>query len=180
MNIDMKSDSMRDQYDSYLSNHINNVKKGLDWMIENIPEIFKIDPISLSMIISHHDESKYSDEEYFAYCEYFYGEKTPEVEDEFDLAWLHHQHNNPHHWQHWLLREDDGDMKALEMPEIYIIEMVCDHWAFSWAKNDLYEIFNWYKENKPKMLLHPNTQQRYEEILDKLKTKLDEGNYDKE
>lgn len=181
MDIDMKSDSMRDQYDDYLSNHIAYVKKGLDWILENIPEIIEDqDPVALSMLISHHDESKYCDEEYYAYCDYFYGEKTPEVEEAFDLAWLHHQHENPHHWQHWLLREDDGDMKALKMPLPYILEMVCDHWAFSWKENNLYEIFNWYDANKSKMLLHETTKQKYENILDVLKKKLDEGDYDKE
>ena len=72
-------------------------------------------------------------------------ELVKEVEDRFDAAWLHHQHNNPHHWQHWLLREDDGGTKALEMDHLYVVEMVCDHWAFSWVKGDLYEILccNW-------------------------------------
>lgn len=177
----MIDDMMRDEYDSYLTNHIDNVKKGLDWLIDNLPEIFiDTDTTALSMLISHHDESKYSDEEYFAYCEYFYGEKTPEVEKDFDLAWLHHQHNNPHHWQHWLLREDEGKMKALAMPEAYIIEMICDWWAFSWAKNNLYEIFNWYKDNEGKMELHPDTLKTVESILDKLKIKLDEVGNDEE
>ena len=174
----MIDDMMRDEYDVYLDNHIANVKKGLDWMIKYMPEIFKIDPVSLSMIISHHDESKYSDEEYFAYCEYFYGkEKTTEIEENFDLAWLHHQHNNPHHWQHWLLREDDGDMKALEMPEVCIIEMVVDWWSFSWKSGNLYEIFNWYENNKSKMLLHSSTLLKVEHILESMKIQLDSINH---
>lgn len=168
-------DKMRDDYNEYLTQHIGNVKVGFDWLCKNMPELFEgYDADYLGSVISKHDASKYEDEEYYAYCEYFYGKRTDEVENDFDVAWLHHQHNNPHHWQHWLLREDDGDNKALEMPYEYVIEMICDHWAFSWAKNDLYEIFNWYKDNKSKMLLHENTQAKYEQILDALKVKLDE------
>ena len=95
------------------------------------------------------------------------------VKHGFDLAWLHHQHNNPHHWQHWLLREDDGNMKALEMPFNYVVEMICDWWSFSWTNGNLYEIFDWYKENKPKMLLHKNTEKLVEQILDILKTTME-------
>jgi hypothetical protein len=112
-------------------------------------------------------------EEYDAYCEYFYGERTPEVEEGFDYAWLHHQHSNPHHWQYWLLREDDGGTKALEIPYEYILEMVCDWWSFSWKNNDLYEIFNWYDNNKKKMILHEKTEVIVENILRQIKDILD-------
>ena len=171
----MINDEMRDRYDDYLQKHINAVKIAFDWLTTNLPELFKgYDSDVLGSIIGHHDNSKWDDEEYFAYCEYFYGEsRTQEVEDNFDYAWLHHQHNNPHHWQHWLLREDDGGTKALEMDYIYVIEMICDHWAFSWVKGDLFEIFNWYDQNKSKMILHPNTQSLYEDILEKIKQKLE-------
>ena len=173
----MITDEMIDKYDEYLHKHINAVKTAFDWLIVNLPELFKnYDSDILGTVISSHDMSKWDDEEYFAYCEYFYGEHKDEdwVQTDFDYAWLHHQHNNPHHWQHWLLREDDGGTKPLEMDYLYVIEMVCDHWAFSWVKDNLYEIFDWYDSNKTKMVLHPNTQELYESILDKIKSKLDE------
>lgn len=173
----MIDDIMRDEYEEYLDKHINAVKIAFDWICVNLPELVKdYDADVLGECICAHDYSKWDDEEYFAYCEYFYGEKTPEVELEFDYAWLHHQHNNPHHWQHWLLREDDGGLKALEMPYLDVIEMVCDHWAFSWVKDNLYEIFDWYDKNKGKMVLHENTKSLYEDILDKIKNKLDDKN----
>ena len=55
-------------------------------------------------------------EEYFAYATYFYGKKTSQVEKNFDYAWLHHQKENPHHWQYWLLHNDDEGLVALEIP----------------------------------------------------------------
>ena len=174
----MITEQMIDRYDEYLHKHINAVKTAFDWLIINLPELFKdYDADVLGAVISSHDMSKWDDEEYFAYCEYFYGENKKEgwVQTDFDYAWLHHQHNNPHHWQHWLLREDDGGTKPLEMDYLYVIEMVCDHWAFSWVKDNLYEIFDWYDKNKSKMVLHPDTQELYETILDKIKQKLDEN-----
>ena len=120
-------------------------------------------------------------EEYTAYDEYFYGKtKTPEIKKNFNLAWLHHIHNNPHHWQHWVLINDDpGEgMIMLDMPHNYIIEMICDWWAFSWAKGNLYEIFNWYDAHKDYMKLSDKTRETVEDILEKIKTKLDEDKED--
>lgn len=173
----MIDDEMRDSYDSYLDEHIGGVKKAFDWLYHNLPELFNnYDADYIGSIISQHDQSKYDDEEYFAYCEYFYGDNknSKEVLSDFDFAWLHHQHNNPHHWQHWLLREDDGDNKALEMPYEYILEMICDWWSFSWKKNDLYEIFNWFDNNTEKILLHENTRKTVDDIMSKIKVKLEE------
>lgn len=164
---------MSAKYDEYLNNHIRNVGRGLSWLIVQLPEVLDgFDSDYLGELISNHDKSKWNTEEYDAYDKYFYSDE--DVTEEFDKAWLHHQHNNPHHWQHWLLHNDDGSVTALEMPKEYVIEMFCDHWAFSWAKNNFYEIFDWYADNKAKMILHANTQAFYEDILSKLKTRLDE------
>lgn len=172
MTIDAK---MQSDYDKYLEEHIANVKLGFEWMVLRLPELFTTyDSDAVMDIVKNHDQSKYDDEEYLPYCAYFYGEKTPGVEEGFNKAWLHHQHNNPHHWQHWLLREDDGGSIAVEMPFEYVIEMIADWWAFSWKKDNLLEIFDWYDDNKSKMVLHPNTQKLVEDILDKLETKIAE------
>ena len=164
-----------EQYDEYLHSHVNNVKLALAWMSLNLPDIMSdYDADTLGVVAASHDMSKWDEEEWDAYAEYFYGERTKEVEDRFDAAWLHHQHNNQHHWQHWVLREDDGGTKAIEMPKLAVIEMVADHWSFSWKSDNLYEIFNWYDKNKDKMVLHPNTKELYESILEQLQEKLDE------
>ena len=104
------NNEMKTKYNEYLTNHISAVKTAFDWLLEYLPAIFEgydADYVG-SHFIKTHDRSKYSEEEYDAYCEYFYGdEKTDEVKEDFDKAWLHHQHNNPHHWQHWLLQKDE-------------------------------------------------------------------------
>jgi hypothetical protein len=52
-----------------------------------------------------HDWSKFSRAEWFPYAATFYNEdgskKDYEETVEFTIAWMHHQHNNPHHWQYW-------------------------------------------------------------------------------
>ena len=47
--------------------------------------------------------------------------------------------------------------------------MICDWWAFSWARGNLYEIFNWYDEHSKNMKLAPETRTTVESILDKIK-----------
>lgn len=59
------------------------------------------------------------------------------------------------------------------MPHNYIIEMICDWWAFSWAKGNLYEIFSWYDAHKHYMKLSDKTRKTVEDILEKIKAKLD-------
>lgn len=163
------------QYDEYLKKHIHNVEVALEWILECLPEITAgFDADYLGHIISSHDKSKWGPEEYDAYDKKFYSEE--DVTDEFDRAWLHHQKHNPHHWQYWVLPKDDGSIKAIEMPEEAVIEMFCDHWSFSWEKGNLYEIFDWYEENRDKMQLHDKTRKFYEYILERLKDRLDEVN----
>ena len=108
---------------------------------------------------------------------YFYGgNRSYEVRNEFDKAWLHHIHNNPHHWQYWVLLKDDGDIGVLDMPTNYIIEMICDWWSFSWNDGDLFEIFNWYGTNKDIIKLSAWTKITVENILNIMKTILEVNN----
>lgn len=80
-----------------------------------------------------------------------------EVVEEFDRAWLHHIHMCPHHWQHWVLLEDDGDVKFLEMPGRYIGEMLADWQGAGRAITGRDNLEEWYKANRDKILLHDRT-----------------------
>lgn len=167
------------QYDNYLNQHKCNVYKGFAWIRDNLPEVLNGKPEDYEWHLMYgHDASKSDKEEYDAYDKYFYGgNRSYQVVQDFKLAWLHHIHNNPHHWQHWILINDEpGEgMTILDMPHLYIIEMICDWWAFSWNKGNLYEIFNWYDEHKAYMKLSDKTRKTVEDILEKLRSKLDEG-----
>lgn len=173
------------QYDVYLVNHTTNVINGLEWLQENLSDLI-IPEFDFSNITHFHDRSKYQEPEYSAYDAYFYGNnKSYQVKEDFNYAWLHHIHNNPHHWQYWVLindEEKDGTL-ALEMPYEYVIEMICDWWSFSWDRwsfsrksESLYGIFDWYENHKDRMILGDNTRKLVEKILNEMRMKLDESN----
>lgn len=165
-------------YDEYLDQHRMDVIKAFNWLKNNLsymfPESIQTDSNPLKQLVYRHDLSKYSSCEYEAYKNYFYGtQRTKEIEDAFDKAWLHHIWCNPHHWQHWVLVDENPlELKPLPMPDIYVIEMICDWWSFSWKTNDLMEVFNWYEDHKGGILLEHNTQEFVENFLSEMKKKL--------
>jgi hypothetical protein len=119
-----------------------------------------------------HDWSKVLPDELIAYANYFYGGDkrkdrfyTPSQGTyEFNVAWLKHQHRNPHHWQSWLLKEDSGKEFALKMPKKYVYEMICD-WRGAGRAQGFNDTLGWYKTNKEKMILHPETRALVEQLL---------------
>ena len=164
------------QYDQYLARHRANVKRGFDWLSENLPDVVEGASEAGWLTGFAHDQSKNETDEYEAYDAYFYSNnRSYEVVQNYRKAWLLHIHRNPHHWQHWVLINDDPEEGEiiLEMPYEYIIEMICDWWAFSWQKESLSEIFNWYGEHSKYMKLAPRTRETVDDILDKIKDKLD-------
>lgn len=165
------------QYDQYLENHRANVKRGYDWFCEYLPDVVKDAANAGWQTVFAHDQSKNEPDEYEAYDAYFYGNnRSYAVVQNYQRAWLLHLHRNPHHWQHWVLINDDpkeGE-SILEMPYDYIIEMICDWWAFSWKSGNLKEIFAWYDEHSKYMKLGERTRETVKKILGLIKDKLDE------
>ena len=162
------------EYIKYLNDHISNtyrsfllIKQELCKDIDNFPNIS-----SLDNQIRNHDKSKYSKEEWSAYRNKFYPtEDKPADEQKFDEAWLHHQHNNPHHWQHWVLFRDSGDLVGLDMPINYVIEMLCDWHSFS-AKNPESTAYIWWQDNRHKMTMSDNTIATVEKYIELFKNPL--------
>ncbi len=112
-----------------------------------------------------HDLSKFRPSEWGPYARTFYaddGSKQYKPSPEFDHAWLLHQHRNPHHWQHWVLSEDSGRVKVLDMPVKFVDEMVADWMGAGRAITGKWEYKEWYEKNKGKMLLAPRTQELME------------------
>lgn len=166
------------EYDKYLSEHIANVQRGLNWMRDNIKVNGLINERAMDIACENaliHDSTKTSSEEYQAYDEYFYGgNRSHKVCQDFDYAWLHHQKFNKHHWQYWILIKDEPDdededpfdtelhkpgptLKPMLIPLEYVYEMIADWWTFSWKNENLFEIFKWYNLNSPYMLMHDKT-----------------------
>lgn len=175
---------MSQKYLDYLKDHVNNVEKAIHWMIEHHIINFPYDTeVREKLLVHGHDRSKFSKEEFDAYDDYFYGKEGRDeddiqvIDDTFDYAWLHHIHRNPHHWQYWVLMEDDPNGRqgrALMMPPADMYEMIADWWSFSWKSGNLYEIFDWYEKHKEKMILHPKTREIVENILGQIRFYLDQ------
>ena len=167
------------KYDEYLRDHKEAVLRSFEWLRDNAPEIFPNQTCLQAVEYSCkflHDDSKELLDEYDAYDEYFYGNRSYQTVQDFNKAWLLHIHRNPHHWQYWVLINDNPDegIKCIDMPEENIIEMICDWWSFSWRSSSLYEIFAWYDDHKNHMRLSDNTRNKVEFILDTMKSKLEE------
>jgi Family of unknown function (DUF5662) len=130
-----------------------------------------------------HDWSKFLPCEWFPYVAYFYG-KLPSWDEakiqcpgysycatkeaaaqRFDVAWLHHQHTNPHHWQHWILREDSGATKLLEMPDHFLREMVADWMGAGRVITGRWEAAKWYGRNQELIQLHSDVRKKVESLL---------------
>lgn len=126
-----------------------------------------------------HDWSKFLPSEWFPYVHHFYGSenraekikrdetgyyKPTGVSKVFDRAWLHHIHYNDHHWQHWLLVQDEDEDKILQMPTNALWEMVCD-WRGAGRAQGHSDIIPWYKKHKEKMQLHPLSREFVELLI---------------
>ena len=166
--LNMINEGMEDyqeEYRKYIEEHKARVKEFADWLKENCPEVFEgIDLDTFNEVIQEHDESKYSEEEFEAYAQHFYGSKDNDLE--FEEAWKHHWLNNEHHPEFWL-----GE----DMPYIYILEMICDWGSFSIASGDLVELNNYYHEqakDDEEKNLSDNTKIIIEEILEKINSVL--------
>lgn len=115
-----------------------------------------------------HDWSKLRWDEWMPYTNYFYGPQpvrdstgyykpTDTGDAAFDFAWLLHQKRNRHHWQWWILPEDNGGTKILRMPERYMREMLADWRGAGKAQGYGDNTVNWFIANRQKMQLHPVT-----------------------
>ena len=112
-----------------------------------------------------HDISKFYPSEFIPYARYFYGDYPSiydvqpgykyeycglykhDVERQFDQARLYHIHRNPHHWQYWLLQEDDGPLKRIPMPTKYLREMVADWRGAGKVITGKDNLTKWYVQN---------------------------------
>lgn len=128
-----------------------------------------------------HDLSKLLPSEFIPYAQYFYGNQSKDginrgrkngsyragetIDDRFNYAWLLHQKRNKHHWQYWVLPLDDGGVKIFEIPEKYMLEMICDWNGAGMAINGKKDTLNWYNKNKEHMQLNPKTRANIESRL---------------
>lgn len=137
-------------YMKYISSHIENVKKAFNEYGVELCETIGADYNVVASNIEDHDRSKYSEEEFAGYRDYFYPDPEDERPEEaiitaFRAAWLHHIHSNPHHPEYWNMVTGKEKNKILDMPSEHIVEMICDWQSFAYkedATGDAYDYFN--------------------------------------
>lgn len=130
--------------------------------------------------IMHHDESKYSDEEFDGYREKFYPDSQVRTEEEnrivdekFEQAWAHHKFNNSHHLQYWFIHRYNPDTDTIEdveegrydMPLFAIYHMICDWQGMCGTKGGT--VIEWYttKADDEKSYMTANTRALVDHIL---------------
>ena len=127
-----------------------------------------------------HDWSKFLPSEWFPYARFFYqpnGAKNVKRDSTgyykpydtgdyaFDFAWLLHQKRNRHHWQWWILPEDDGGTKVLDMHHKDRLEMFCDWIGAGLAQGHGRDVAPWYEKNKGKMQMSEYTRLSIERLI---------------
>lgn len=135
-------------YREYITEHISNVRIVYLKYGDKLCKILNINPYILVDNINKHDHSKYSEEEFEGYRQYFHP-CSDEIPDEkiFELAWKHHYKNNPHHPEYWV---DEINNTYKDMEPIYIAEMLLDWEAMSMKfGGNTYEYYMKEKDNKP-------------------------------
>lgn len=174
------------EYLDYLDDHIEAVisswedilRPALEEADEPLVQNINLDEIGLQ--VYNHDQSKYSSEEFTAYCNHWYppdgldvahGSEKPQGDSDYDYAWVHHRNNNPHHSQYWLSVEDDGEIRALDMPIKYILEMLCDWHSFSRNKDED-TAYDWWVANRDTFIMSEKTIQCVDTLVQYMQTPL--------
>lgn len=119
-----------------------------------------------------HDLSKFTIQEFPHYARSFHGDKADP--DGFAGAWLHHIHNNPHHWQFWMFpdcfvpRGSKVENGVVYMPPNYALEMIADWMGASYAYTGSWDMTDWLWKNIPRIVLHSDTAEYVRQTLDML------------
>ena len=117
------------------SDYLKNVQGVFNSVLEVLKHTVSTEELKeLECLIKEHDNSKLTEKEFDPYCQWFFNDDNPKDKTKFNEAWNHHQKANPHHWQYWIMWKSGGSI-ALDMPLVYVLEMLCD-WAAMSRKFD--------------------------------------------
>lgn len=179
----------QENYMKYLETHIGNVRKsyytyiiplldknsllftrGVNKALFTRTELVQA-IVKAQEAVHHHDDSKYSDQEFEGYRAHWdpteyektLGEDYQRLVDEnYQEAWLHHLQNNDHHPEYWYNYETK---EARDMSLDAIIHMICDWDSFNIANGG--NCVKWYKESghEVRKYMSPKTITTLEELL---------------
>lgn len=171
-------------YLNYIKEHIQNVIKAFEIFFQPILE----DPTVMinseyysdqefrdacriaEENIQHHDDSKFSDDEFDGYRAKYFPTKAEEVDDDFQKlvnsayqnSWYHHYKHNHHHPLYWM---DEETNTPKDMSLDAIIEMICDWEAMSIKMGQ--DTLDWYENHAQdeKKAMTEKTKSIVEDIL---------------
>lgn len=126
------------------------------WRVFIIGKHFKL---SLYQRIFH-DMSAFSPKEFFEYAHAMFtsdGRFSFEPNDAFDYAFLLHTKHNKHHWQYWVILDENNDPYPLEMDYEYVLEYVVDLLAIGRIPHRGISVYHFFLENTPRIIMHRNT-----------------------
>lgn len=103
-----------------------------------------------------HDLSKFTPIEYIPYSRYPFGSNNipDDIQSDFDNAWNNHQKRNKHHWQYWVLINDEDGTYPLPIPRRYVLEMVADWMGASKAYTGSWCMVHWMNKTMVSYLDH--------------------------
>ena len=150
------------EYLNYITEHIGNVVRAFNEYGKELCEVLAVDYKLLKSLIDLHDESKFEEEEFEAYRQYFYTADGEEKDQRvFDLAWEHHYRSNPHHPLYWKTTSGYADMTPG-----YIAEMLLDWQAMGYKFGDsAYEFYHSPKSEEERSCMTPKTKELVEEAI---------------
>lgn len=120
-----------------------------------------------------HDWSKFGTWEFDRYAANFFGDYSKsavdrnDLDEEFAVAWLHHENFNPHHVGYWIPRTAQYKNMPLRMPDTFVREMVADMMGASMAYTGSWDMTDWLDDNLAShmYLMHPDSSDLLLEIL---------------
>ena len=134
-----------------------------------------------------HDMSKYSPSEFCVGAKYYQGNRSPNNAEREDIgyssSWLHHKGRNKHHYEYWWDYQSgiEAKMVPVPMPDKYIAEMIMDRIAACKVYRGKEYVdadpLNYYMLGKGSGLLHPNTAETLERMLQMLADKGEEETF---
>lgn len=123
-----------------------------------------------------HDWQKFAPAEWGPYRQNFFVDwgdvgKSKWVKKRYELAWFHHLHYGPHHWEYWVQEDNKNvdylSVEILEMPDRYRREMLADWNGAGLAINGVNNTKEFYERRKDSIVLHERTREWAEEMIDK-------------
>ncbi len=125
-----------------------------------------------------HDWSKFKPFQFVGYARYFYKpdgsdytrdeQRSEAITSDFNRAWNEHIHNNPHHWQYWILTLESTKGILLEIPDIYVFEMLAD-WIGAGRAQGRNDLRKWFETREGlEQRMHPTSYQFVRSLVEAL------------